>query len=371
MTVRNFEHRFSQEGNPDVFSQLSLSTADIAAAAVSEITQLALPSAPFGLFLDQLLAPNDPWFKWISQLGQVRETRTAFSGLFGRFVARAYLERHQRYQFFDPIRSDSQVLAGAPSLTVQRKQNTPGDLPDWVIARAQGANSFAIAEAKGSHNKAGPWTVLEGAKTQANRVEVLSGGQALTTKRWAIATRWAVAGNPSLNTPWLVVHDPDDGDRKATPAESAAVVRGVALRHFAALLDGMQMPKSARAVLAAVSAKPGGLKLPEQEQLVFAQAASPPQQGYAALVTRAGIIPIPPETDPAVRQAASQDLFGERAGVFAITADTILKIDAGGASTAAQSVEPTTDSFLARAQHLADGSQLFPSPDVRLGRTQV
>ena len=371
MADRDFTHRFSQDGLADVFGQLTLSTDDIAAAAVREITQLALPSAPFGLFLDQLLVPNDPWFTWLSQIGQVRETRTAFSGLFGRFVARAYLERYHHYQFFDPIRSDTQVLSGTPSLTLQRKPGVAGDLPDWAIASGRGANAFAVAEAKGSHNKAGPWRVLDDAKRQVARVEITHGGQALTTKRWAIATRWAVAGNPDLSRPWLVVHDPDDGDRKAEPEESAAIVRGVALQHYAAMLEGLQLPRSAKAVAAAVRAEPGGLKLPEVEQLVFANLDGQPQRGYAALVTRAGIIPIPADTDPIRRQAASADLFGERTGVLAISADLMLKIDAGVAGAVGEPSEPTPDDFLAETRRQPDGSWLAPSFAIRLGRSQV
>lgn len=154
-------------------SLIELTTDEIADAAIREIVQLSLSATPFDLFLEQLLVPNDTWFRWIGQLGHIRETKTALSGLFGRFIARAYLTRYFGFAYFEPVQSDTQSLAGWPSFTVKRKAD--GDLPDWVIASHAGANSIAIAEAKGSHNIAGPNSPLESARKQVNRIDVLSG----------------------------------------------------------------------------------------------------------------------------------------------------------------------------------------------------
>jgi hypothetical protein len=202
---------------------------------MQEITQLSLNAAPFNLFLDGLLDSETTRFKWVSQLGQVRETRTALSGLFGRFIARAYLTRYHHFGYFEPIRSDAQLLSGWPSLQIRRKQGIKGDLPDWIVAPYAGAANVAVAEAKGSHNTSGPWPSLEAAKKQVGRVDVISGQTALRVERFAVATRWAVRGDACLSEPWLVVHDPEDGERVPTPEEDGNLARLTALGHFASL----------------------------------------------------------------------------------------------------------------------------------------
>jgi len=93
---------------------IELSTGEIADAAIREICQLSLSAAPFDLLLEQLLAPADKWFRWIGPLGEIRETKTALSGLFGRFIARAYLTRYHGFAYFEPVRSETQALAGWP-----------------------------------------------------------------------------------------------------------------------------------------------------------------------------------------------------------------------------------------------------------------
>ena len=249
MTDRTFVHRFTHaSGHTTNSSALRLSPAEIATAALEEITQLSLNAVPFNLFLDGLLDPQTTRFRWVSQLGQVRETRTALSGLFGRFIARAYLTRYHNFGYFEPIRSESQLLRAWPSLQVRRKRGIKGDLPDWIVAPYDGATNIAVAEARGSHNTGVPWPSLEAAKKQVERVEVISGQTALRIKRYALATRWAVRGHPRLSDPWLVVHDPQAGERVPTPEENDNLARSTALGHFASLAQGFGLPLTAEAL---------------------------------------------------------------------------------------------------------------------------
>jgi hypothetical protein len=158
---------------------------DIAGAAIRETIQMSLTSVPFEVFLEQLLVPNDPWFCGIGQLGKIREARTALSGLFGRFVARAHLRRHHGFHCFEPIKAELKPLTSWPRYTVRK--NDDGDLPDWIVATAAGANTFAVAEAKGSHNLHGPKLPLAAAKKQAARIDILRDDAPITVKRYAVA----------------------------------------------------------------------------------------------------------------------------------------------------------------------------------------
>src|SRR5579863_10361189 len=107
MTIRTFHHTFSPFTHPlSHLGAVSISTTEIAQAGIIEIIQLALSAAPFDLLLENLLVPGDHWFKWLGPLGQIRETKTALSGLFGRFVARAYLTKFLGFTHFEPIRAD-------------------------------------------------------------------------------------------------------------------------------------------------------------------------------------------------------------------------------------------------------------------------
>ncbi|MDT8292205.1 hypothetical protein RQ846_21115, partial [Roseomonas mucosa] len=71
-------------------------------AGIREVLQT--PGTAYGAWsiLDALLAPTGPGTPFIFKepLGQAREVKVALSGLFGRFVARAYLERYFNLAIF-------------------------------------------------------------------------------------------------------------------------------------------------------------------------------------------------------------------------------------------------------------------------------
>ena len=86
-------------------------------------------------------------------LGQAREVKVALSGLFGRFVARAYLDRYLDLSIFAHLASRSLLLDGRRRIDIVRRSR--GDLPDWVACAAD-LNSLTVAEAKGCHDPGGP-----------------------------------------------------------------------------------------------------------------------------------------------------------------------------------------------------------------------
>jgi hypothetical protein len=367
VSIRNFRHRYTPAGQGTAGKDpLPLTTTEIADAAIREIVQIALSSAPFDVFLDQLLVPGDPSFRWIAQLGQIRETRTALSGLFGRFVARAYLTRYCHYRYFEPIRSNLQPLNGWPHYTVQK--NATGDLPDWITSTTRAANTFAIAEAKGSHNASGPMPSLSAAMAQARRIDIMAGGNKLKVKRYAIATRWAVQGHSGLHHPYLWVDDPEEGEVEPSPKDLMQIRRSIALGHYAAFADGFGLPETAEAILRAKTEQPGSLDLPRRDQTILAVDGQAPYPVIAAAIVPNGAIPLPRGADPDAFREALLTLFGGKVAILAVSVEAILAVDR--LEDRADNPLAATDepSFWARRRAQEDGSEQVPLSTARLGR---
>lgn len=369
MTNRWFNHSFfpPAEGTGSL-STIQLTTTEIADAAIREIIQISLSAAPFDLLLDQLLVPADTSFRWISPLGQIRETKTALSGLFGRFVARAYLTRYCQFRYFESIRSDTQTLAAWPNFTVRRVQD--GDLPDWIVTTAGGANSIAIAEAKGSHNTNGYRAPLDSAKDQVRRIDIMSGPTVLAVKRYAIVSRWSVQGNTKLDMPWLVVDDPEEGERPPNSNERKRLTRSIALGHFAAMAEGLGATGISSALQQAKKARPGNLHLPQQEVVQVEREGEPTRTVLGAAVTSSGIIQLPREGNLEAFRSALETVYGDKVMLLTVDVETLRGIDAGIIPIAdAPPSEPTSEpSFWAERRQYSDQTELTPIRSVTLLR---
>jgi hypothetical protein len=95
--TRTFLHSFEPAtASPITGATVDLEVSDIEDAGIREVLQT--PGAAYGAWsiLDALLAPTGVGTPFIFKepLGQAREVKVALSGLFGHFVARAYLERY-------------------------------------------------------------------------------------------------------------------------------------------------------------------------------------------------------------------------------------------------------------------------------------
>jgi hypothetical protein len=187
---------------------VGLSVNAIEDAALREVLQT--PGAAFATWslFDRLLEPGTPGapFRFLNPLGQAREVKVALSGLFGRFVARAYLETHMNLSFFAHLGPSTTQLNSGKKLRI--KKVGTGDLPDWLACSSHLSN-LTVAEAKGCHDRPGPGNALQRAWTQAKRVSVVAKGAPVPLKRVAIATRWgSVSGG--VSEPMLWVRDPDE-----------------------------------------------------------------------------------------------------------------------------------------------------------------
>jgi hypothetical protein len=232
--IRTFSHSFDPaSANPIKGDVVDLTTDEIEDAGIREVLQT--PGATFGSWaiLDALLAPTGDGspFVFREPLGQAREVKVALSGLFGRFVARAYLERYFGLSIFAHLGQRVFLLDGKRSIEVQRK--TRGDLPDWIACDNQ-LQKITIAEAKGCHDKQGPDKALARAWSQADRIDIVSNGKVAAVKRIAIATRWGMSRGGAKEA-LLAVRDPD-GQGEMTPDDLGVAALGLTKLHLANLL---------------------------------------------------------------------------------------------------------------------------------------
>lgn len=232
---RSFLHSFEPAtASPVAGRTVDLQVSDIEDAGIREVLQT--PGAAYGAWsiLDALLTPTGAGTPFIFKepLGQAREVKVALSGLFGRFVARAYLERYFNLSIFAHLGSRTIDLNRRRQVKITRLSR--GDLPDWIACAAD-LSSLTVAEAKGCHDMGGPAKALDRAWTQAGRIDVTAKGRKVTVKRIAIATRWGMAAaGPAY--PHLSVRDPIDEGEPIDPNEKDALFIGLLRLHIANLI---------------------------------------------------------------------------------------------------------------------------------------
>lgn len=220
---------------------------DVARAAWGEILQTAPNSTSLFAFIEDLLQPG-PDLIWRGKgPGRGTEMRRSFSGLFGRFFARAYLEIHHDFVWFAAIDGDNFHLS--PHWRVKRFTKT--EMPDWICARP---GVLAIGEAKGSHQKgnatgSSPPGPIKTADGQIRGVRVQK--QIRTTrglrwsnrsvKGWAVMSRWGVADPP--RAPFLYALDPKTEGDELTIEECDDLVQAVARTHVEQAALGLGLLK--------------------------------------------------------------------------------------------------------------------------------
>jgi hypothetical protein len=302
--LRTFAHSFDPpSANPVKGPNAELTINEIEDAGIREVLQT--PGATLGSWaiLDALLAPTGAGTPFIFRepLGQAREVKVALSGLFGRFVARAYLERYFALSIFTHLGQRTILLDGKRRIEIRRKPGQRGDLPDWVACDST-LGKLTVAEAKGCHDKPGPNKALARAWSQADRIDVVSGGKTATIKRIAIATRWG-ASTGGAGTPLLAVRDPDDAGEMSVEDLGAASV-GLVRFHVANLLKALGYGEAATSLLLLASARNDRVEGQASQAAIAAVNAAPlhdvtepmadigPSDGLlGAWVTRAGPLP--------------------------------------------------------------------------------
>lgn len=245
--TRTFIYSFTPPSlDPSPGATVALDVSDIEDAGIREVLQT--PGAAYGAWsiLDALLAPTGPGtsFLFRQQLGQAREVKVALSGLFGRFVARAYLERYFDLSIFAHL--GNQVIDLDRRKQAKIKRLARGDLPDWIACRSD-LTSLTVAEAKGCHDPGGPAKALARAWTQASRIDVTVKGRRATVKRIAVATRWGVVNSNPADAN-LSVRDPIDEGDPLEPQDKDAPFIGLLRLHVANMIEPLGHAELAQAL---------------------------------------------------------------------------------------------------------------------------
>ncbi|MES0022361.1 MULTISPECIES: hypothetical protein [unclassified Mesorhizobium] len=228
-------HLQTPAGRP--MSRVSFDIDEVARSAWNEILQTAPRSNSLFAFLEDLLEPS-PNLVWRGRgPGRGTEMRRSFSGLFGRFFARAYLEVHHEFVWFAAIDGDNFHLS--PNWRISRKPRSQTEMPDWICARP---GELAIGEAKGSHQKSnasrggmpGPIKTADG-QIRGVRVQKRVRNRPRTTwrskrvKGWAVMSRWGLANPP--RDPFLYALDPETDGQELSTKELEQLVQAVARTH--------------------------------------------------------------------------------------------------------------------------------------------
>jgi hypothetical protein len=223
---------------------------EVAHCAWNEILQTAPRSTSLFAFLEELLEPG-PNLVWRDKgLGRGTEMRRSFSGLLGRFFARAYLELHHDFVWFPAIDGDKFHLS--PNWRVSRKSRSHTEMSDWICAHA---GELAIGEAKGSHQKGnatrggtpGPINTadgqIRGVRVQKRvRHRFRTTWQSKRVKGWAVMSRWGLA-NPQRD-PFLYALDPETEGEMPTPEEIDELVQAVARAYVEQTALGLGLLRS-------------------------------------------------------------------------------------------------------------------------------
>jgi hypothetical protein len=254
--TRTLLHSFDPPAaNPVAGPTVDLEVSEIEDAGIREVLQT--PGTAYGAWsiLDALLTPTGTGTPFIFKepLGQAREVKVALSGLFGRFVARAYLERYFNLSIFAHL--GSRIIDLDRRRKIKVKRLSRGDLPDW-IACASDLSSLTVAEAKGCHDVGGPAKALDRAWAQAGRVDVTAQHRKVSVKRIAIATRWGMAAAGPADA-YLSARDPVDEGDPIDPTDEDTLFIGLLRLHIANLIKPLGHAELAGALqrLTAICAK--------------------------------------------------------------------------------------------------------------------
>ena len=227
VSFRWTRHRVVDVSGNDKRGHAAISMWWIAHAAAEETLQGSpLASAWLKLFRTHLSTGDNYWLRWRGDLAESAELRRAYSGLYGRFVARALLTRHLGFTRFLSLKRNGLKVQGS----VEVKRTNGGDIPDW-LAWDDRHSRFVLGEAKGSltaRDFLSPGTpkCVGNGKDQFDRVTTYARGRIIHPARWVAATRWAT--EVRNGDPVTILWDP--------PVEDTPFNEEEATRHRAAMM---------------------------------------------------------------------------------------------------------------------------------------
>lgn len=209
----------------------------LARAAAEETLQGSpMVSAWLTLFRSHLSGVEQHDLRWGGDLAESAELRRSYSGLYGRFMARALLTSHLGLDRFVSLQRNGIALPG--SIAVRRI--CAGDIPDW-LAWDDRNGQFVLCEAKGSLTAndfltGNPPTCVKVGKEQFMRVESTIGTSIVHPAEWVAASRWATDDRP--RTAITLLWDPPVQRALFSPNEAASHREAITRAWLASLAPG-------------------------------------------------------------------------------------------------------------------------------------
>jgi hypothetical protein len=209
----------------------------LARAAAEETLQGSpMVAAWLTLFRSHLSATEHHDLRWGGDLAESAELRRSYSGLYGRFMARALLANHLGLDRFVSLKRNGIALPG--SINVERLCD--GDIPDW-LAWDDRNRRFALCEAKGSLSAndfltGNPPTCVRKGKEQFGRVTSKIAGHVVHPTEWVAASRWATDMRPG--TPITLLWDPPVPGAPFDPQEAVSHREAITRSWLASIAAG-------------------------------------------------------------------------------------------------------------------------------------
>ena len=217
--------KVDRNGSTGVSGEWPISLSRAALCAAEETIQGSpFASAWLRLFQDHLSTCEPSMLRWRGNLGSSSEVRRAYSGLYGRYFARALLAGELGITDFIPLDLPHETYRKRNFGAVTVCRVSKGDVPDW-IAWDPRRPGHVLCEAKGRMTgrteeflTSEPACINEG-KAQFARVEVRdSGNRRVATRNWVAVNRWStdVGGGQAVSLLW----DPPSDGEFMTPEEA-------------------------------------------------------------------------------------------------------------------------------------------------------
>ena len=216
---------------------LPLSALGLAAARETFLTDThEMAGLWTGMFSRRLTESNE--FRWRDNgPGIGGDARSAYSGLLGRFMARAYLTEEGGVRLMIPLDEAKRRLKGSP-WSLDKLPQTSGSQADWI---GRDGNGYVIAEAKGTYNgtekrwSTGKPKELKEAIEQIRNTVMHRSGKPVPARRWAIASQWATEHNkltPKIlawdhQEPNIYNSDMSHLDKILFQADTSAILHGM------------------------------------------------------------------------------------------------------------------------------------------------
>ena len=263
----------------------------------------AFSSAWLQLFKAQLSKSEPEMLRWQGDLGTGTETRRAYSGLYGRYFARALLAGELGITDFIPLETNCTHINGG--VTVSRVNG--GDIPDW-IAWDPKEPGYVLGEAKGRLTGnlqdflSGVPNCINAGKAQFARVEVKdSQNRRICTRNWVAVNRWSTdeRGGQPVSLLW----DPPGDGEPLTPEQARHHAEAIRRHRIEAIVGQLGDPEfTVRVVAKASDHNMAQIEVDRKRKSPFDSVERPSREQHedyyqAAVVTPLGIRPIRDRND--------------------------------------------------------------------------